>query len=132
MSDNGPEKKEESAVEKLRDTWKKKDMEYKTQADVARVFHIVAALKDLKDTTNLRWLIGSFTRELRGLELKQQEIGEKEDEERKKEMAEAVAKDAQAAKEAIEKERQKEAQSQGQSAARPAYQSAYVPPERRV
>jgi hypothetical protein len=126
--------KAKSAVEQLKEEWKKKDMEYKTPADVERVFYIVASLKDLKDTTNLSHLVGSLTRELRGLELKQKEVDEKEDKERAKEMADAVAKDNQAAKEAKDKEEeathqgqsQRESQSQGRSS------YTYTPPERRM
>ena len=126
--------KAKSAVEQLKEEWKKKDMEYKTPADVERVFYIVASLKDLKDTTNLSHLVGSLTRELRGLELKQKEVDEKEDKERAKEMADAVAKDNQAAKEAKDKEEEAAHQSQSQretqSQGRSSY--TYTPPERRM
>ena len=126
--------KAKSAVEQLKEEWKKKDMEYKTPADVERVFYIVASLKDLKDTTNLSHLVGSLTRELRGLELKQKEVDEKEDKERAKEMAEAVAKDNQAAKEARDKEEeaahQSQSQRESQSSGRSSY--TYTPPERRM
>ena len=109
-------------------------MEYKTPADVERVFYIVASLKDLKDTTNLSHLVGSLTRELRGLELKQKEVDEKEDKERAKEMADAVAKDNQAAKEAKDKEdavaHQSQSQRESQSSGRSSY--TYTPPERRM
>ena len=126
--------KAKSAVEQLKEEWKKKDMEYKTPADVERVFYIVASLKDLKDTTNLSHLVGSLTRELRGLELKQKEIDEKEDKERAKEMANAVARDNQAAKEAKDKEEaeahQSQSQRETQSQGRSSY--TYTPPERRM
>jgi len=126
--------KAKSAVEQLKEEWKKKDMEYKTPADVERVFYIVASLKDLKDTTNLSHLVGSLTRELRGLELKQKEVDEKEDKERAKEMADAVAKDNQAAKEAKDKEdaeaHQSQSQRETQSQGRSSY--TYTPPERRM
>ena len=126
--------KAKSAVVQLQEEWKKKDMEYKTPADVERVFYIVAAAKDLKDTTNLSHLVASLSRELRGLEMKQAELDVKEDKERAKEMAEAVAKDNQAAKEAKDKEEeaahQSQSQRESQSSGRSSY--TYTPPERRM
>ena len=96
------EKKTE--VEKLNDRIKEKRKNYKTPFDVDRVDHLVSASRLLKDYLNYGHITGAILNELTGIELRQEEIDAKEQAEYDKELAEAQAKDAKAAKAEAEKE----------------------------
>src|SRR5215469_6615500 len=100
-------KKEEehlTEVQKLAEEDMEDAKKYKAPVDAERVSKLVKAVDGLAGFPRLSHIMGSLSRELRALELKQEETDAEETEEHSKKLLEAQAKDAKAAKEAAEKE----------------------------
>lgn len=85
----------QSAIAKLREKRAKEAMEYKSSHDVERVHHLIAAASLIRDWPAAAALAASLTKELTALNAKQVELDAKEKAEQEKEVAEAVAADAQ-------------------------------------